>query len=150
MYGVSAKTVRDIWVGRTWYWATYPLDLTRSISTERLERKLGRPKGKKDSRPRSRKLCPTSEEMEKSAAAPWKSFSIKKDQKCVANRSIVGRSIFSDVRGVTLSSADISNPSIASPPANIIPPSAQAWHEALLCAATSTDFVDPFHNDWLF
>jgi hypothetical protein len=35
-YGVSVKTVRDIWVGRTWYRATFDLDTSKPISPERL------------------------------------------------------------------------------------------------------------------
>ena len=54
-FGVCSKTIRDIWMGRTWYRATYHLDPARSDSMERLNKQLGRPKGSKDSRPRSRK-----------------------------------------------------------------------------------------------
>jgi hypothetical protein len=126
--------------------------------------KLGRPRGSKDSRPRSRKLCPASEDFEKSSAAPRKSSSIKEDQKsltikgdaslrvCVANRgSIMERSILSDVKGFALSSADIVSPITPNTfSAKAVPTSAQPWHEALLCATTSSDFIDPFHNDWQF
>ncbi len=149
MYGVSAKTVRDIWVGRTWYWATYPLDLSKPISTERLERKLGRPRGAKDSKPRSRKLYPDSEEVEKSASADC----AVEAGGCLASRSsIVRQFILSDDKGFALSSADIisSNPPTTALAAKAVPASAQTWHEALIYASTSTDFVDPFHNDWHF
>ena len=54
-YGVSVKTVRDIWVGRTWYRATVHLDPSKPVSAERLQRRPGRPRGVKDSRPRTRK-----------------------------------------------------------------------------------------------
>ena len=48
-YNVSSKTIRDIWKGRSWLNVTFRLWDT----TDRPERKtLGRPKGKKDSRPR--------------------------------------------------------------------------------------------------
>ncbi len=165
MYGVSAKTVRDIWVGRTWYWATYSLDLTKPISTERLQRKLGRPRGAKDSKPRSRKLHPDSEEIEKSAPAVCRSSAIKKDQKCLtvktgashggclaSSSSIVRWPIPSDDKGFALSSADIisSNPPTVALAAKAVPASAQTWHEALIHDSTSTEFVDPFHNDWPF
>jgi hypothetical protein len=56
VYGVTAKTVRDIWVGRTWYRATFNLDPFIPYAQERLEKKAGRPKGAKDSKPRTRKL----------------------------------------------------------------------------------------------
>jgi hypothetical protein len=55
MYGISVKTVRDIWVGRTWYRATFHLDHLNPLSPERLQKKAGRPKGAKDSKPRMRK-----------------------------------------------------------------------------------------------
>jgi hypothetical protein len=55
MYGVSIKTIRDIWVGRTWYSATFHMDHAKPFAPERLGKKAGRPKGSKDSKPRSRK-----------------------------------------------------------------------------------------------
>ena len=54
-YGVSPKTIRDIWVGRTWYRATYFLDASKPASAERLQKKLGRPRGAKDIKPRTKK-----------------------------------------------------------------------------------------------
>lgn len=56
MYGISVKTVRDIWIGRTWYRATYHLDTSRAPTIDRLLKKSGRPKGSKDSKPRVRKV----------------------------------------------------------------------------------------------
>ncbi len=47
-YGVSEKTVRDIWKGRTWSKETWHLDTARIVSIKR----PGRPKGCKDTRPR--------------------------------------------------------------------------------------------------
>ena len=44
-FGVSEKTVRDIWKGRTWYEETLPLDLNR---VPREPKKMGRPPGRKD------------------------------------------------------------------------------------------------------
>jgi hypothetical protein len=55
-YGVSVKTVRDIWVGRTWYRATFHLDPTKPFIPERLQKRAGRPRGAKDRKPRSKKL----------------------------------------------------------------------------------------------
>ncbi len=55
VFGVSPKTIRDIWVGRTWYRETFHLDPSRTDAHERLGRHIGRPKGVKDSRPRRRK-----------------------------------------------------------------------------------------------
>jgi hypothetical protein len=57
-YGVSAKAIRDIWSGRSWLRATYEL----WNEDERPEQKvIGRPKGRKDSRPRAK--APRSIEM---------------------------------------------------------------------------------------
>ena len=52
-YGVSEKTIRDIWRGRTWYEETLPFDMNRQPKTMM---KTGRPLGRKDSAPRKRKL----------------------------------------------------------------------------------------------
>jgi hypothetical protein len=55
-FGVSSKTVRDIWTGRTWYRATQHLDPSRADALERLQKHPGRPKGSKDRKPRTRKF----------------------------------------------------------------------------------------------
>jgi hypothetical protein len=55
IYGVSVKTIRDIWSGRTWYRATCHLDQSKPLAPERLQKKAGRPKGAKDSKPRAKK-----------------------------------------------------------------------------------------------
>ena len=54
-YGVSDKTVRDIWTGRTWYRATIALEPSRTDADERLMRHIGRPKGSRDLKPRKRR-----------------------------------------------------------------------------------------------
>ena len=51
MYGVSAKTVRDIWCGRTWHRQTIHLDPSRK---QRPNVQKGRPLGSKDKVPRQR------------------------------------------------------------------------------------------------
>ena len=50
-YQVSSKAIRDIWKGRSWLNATYDL---WDLVDRPLRRNIGRPKGKKDSRPRNR------------------------------------------------------------------------------------------------
>ena len=52
IYGVSAKTVRDIWCGRTWHRQTMHLDPMRPL---RPPSRHGRPLGSKDKAPRRRK-----------------------------------------------------------------------------------------------
>ena len=54
-FGVSVKTVRDIWLGRTWYRATFYLDQNQPFTPERLIKKPGRPPGAKDRKPRAKK-----------------------------------------------------------------------------------------------
>ena len=49
VYGVSEKTIRDIWNGRTWFEDTARFEPTRPM---RNARPLGRPKGRKDRVPR--------------------------------------------------------------------------------------------------
>jgi hypothetical protein len=50
-YGVSAKTVRDIWTARTWATETWHLDPSRAVKIKQ----LGRPLGSRDSKPRKPK-----------------------------------------------------------------------------------------------
>ena len=50
-YGVSSKAIRDIWKGRSWLEATYDL---WNVEDRPARRIIGRPKGKKDSKPRMR------------------------------------------------------------------------------------------------
>lgn len=57
-YGVSDKTIRDIWTGRTWFRETLHLDKTRADKTYRLK-SPGRPKGSKDKEPRQRSVRST-------------------------------------------------------------------------------------------
>ena len=52
-YGVNVKTIRDIWVGRTWVRETMHLDKTRNAMPH-TQRFPGRPKGAKDKKKRSR------------------------------------------------------------------------------------------------
>ena len=55
LYHVSSKSVRDIWNGRSWLGATY--DLWREEERP-LRRAVGRPKGRKDNKPRVRGRIP--------------------------------------------------------------------------------------------
>ena len=52
-FGVSEKAVRDIWTGRTWAKETWHLDTSRSIEMK----KLGRPLGRNDTKPRKQKIA---------------------------------------------------------------------------------------------
>jgi hypothetical protein len=48
MYGVSDKTIRDIWRGRTWSRETQHMDQVRKF----VFKQVGRPRGSKDKKPR--------------------------------------------------------------------------------------------------
>jgi hypothetical protein len=158
IYGISAKTVRDIWVGRTWYWATYSLDMTKPISKERLQKKLGRPRGAKDSKPRTRKLYPEPEEIEKSISEPCRSIQkvgavepCVTSRICPADRTPADRSSIEQL-SIRSESTGLADSDVPTPNANtkIVPD--QTWHhdEVLLRAAGPADFIDPFHHDWHF
>ena len=77
LYEVSEKTIRDIWTGRTWVRETWRLDTSRSIPVK----KIGRPKGRKDNKPRKRKEQKTGDK-EKICAENFESLPItdKADQ----------------------------------------------------------------------
>jgi hypothetical protein len=53
VYGISEKAIRDIWKGRTWFEETSRFEPTRPARTVGPP---GRPKGRKDSAPRRRRL----------------------------------------------------------------------------------------------
>ena len=53
-YGVSEKAVRDIWTGRTWSKETWHLDASRL----RPLKKMGRPVGRQDTKPRKSRIVP--------------------------------------------------------------------------------------------
>ena len=58
IFGISSKTVRDIWNGRTWYRTTNHLEPNKGDAAKRMQRHAGRPKGSKDSKPRVRRQRP--------------------------------------------------------------------------------------------
>ena len=55
-YGINERTVRDIWKQRTWFHATCFL---AQGSTSIVKKRMGRPIGSKDTRPRKQKLART-------------------------------------------------------------------------------------------
>ena len=60
-YTVSEKAVRDIWKGRTWAKETWHLDMNRPLHIK----KIGRPAGRKDSKPRASPGAVSSAELKK-------------------------------------------------------------------------------------
>ena len=57
-YNISPKAIRDIWTGRSWLEATFDL---WNAEDRPCRRSVGRPKGKKDSKPRKSKKTTRSE-----------------------------------------------------------------------------------------
>jgi hypothetical protein len=60
-YKISAKAIRDVWQGRSWLHATFDL---WSNEERPVRQKVGRPKGKKDSKPRKVKVIRQSKNSE--------------------------------------------------------------------------------------
>ena len=74
-YGINEKTVRDIWTGRTWAKETWHLDPSRRVAIK----KMGRPIGCRDTKPRKQKGCkPLSERASTPAAAAVEHRVLKK------------------------------------------------------------------------
>jgi len=67
-YNVSSKAIRDIWKGRSWLEATFNL---WNVDDRPARRILGRPKGKKDSKPRASKLSRKMYASTQSCGAGW-------------------------------------------------------------------------------
>ena len=129
-YGVSPKTVRDIWAGRTWYRETYLLDQTKPASTERLYRKRGRPMGAKDVKPRSKKS-----DVEKNQQL---SSQIVRNVAALPVLTIFGENLRHDANGSPrLFDSNIST--------------AIDWADYLYeNSVRFSPFIDPFHGDWAF
>ncbi len=172
-YGVSVKTVRDIWIGRTWYRATFDLDTSKPISPERLEKRCGRPKGAKDSKPRTRKPahedcpspsgdCPEQPSRADNLSTPLR---FPRSESGVDNHHekrpvlfmhrLPSQPPFGYQQGWTL--CDLTAPP---PPPPVAPPRPCAasvpgediwwdWAPALASDAPAA-LVDPFHDDWAF
>ena len=120
-FGVSEKTIRDIWVARTWYKATLALDPCRSDANDRLKKKIGRPRGTKDSKPRT-----------------YKSKALEENLQACAFRPMAARckstALLKQSDGLAQQADRYTNSTIQDemPFGNMI----------------VSDFTDPFHNDW--
>ena len=163
MFHVSPKTIRDIWCGRTWYRATYPLDPTREDFRERLSRQPGRPKGSKDSRPRSRKQEPIhslnfSEPNfdghfpdKVSCSSPRKCSSSTADQNLPSNL-IVAASLCeiktTEAANDSTSSVDANYPLYLSDDMVLYVHSLSSSAPEFLDCSELRRFIDPFHDDW--
>ena len=139
MYGVSIKTVRDIWIGRTWYRATYHLDASKPPAIERLAKKLGRPKGIKDSKPRIKKI---------SVDAGAEGNAI--NHLSTALHPLPIRGCEENQNDRSLCSASYCSSGFLET-APTLPPQDDRYFAAWLASPIQTDeFEDPFREDWAF
>ena len=128
LFGISTKTVRDIWLRRTWYRTTLPLEPTRSDTMERLGKRPGRPRGIKDSKPRMRK-------------AEVKGLRTK----IVEDHSETVKAVLADMDEHR---AKPVNPWTYSVDTPTLKPQDRPFEPLLKCG--EHDFVDPFHDDWKY
>ena len=137
-YGVSEKTVRDIWTGRTWSKETWHLDASRPYPTK----KMGRPFGRKDAQPRKpRGLRPITD------SVSW-SQSFRAAQISPESQSADKESIFRiEMNEIPKARMKVTDE---------VPASAWCWrdqsiddllHEKAL-RGFDTAFEDPFGPDW--
>ena len=142
MYGVSIKTVRDIWIGRTWYRATYHLDANKPPAIERLAKKLGRPKGIKDSKPRIKKI----------AVGPGAEGNtvhhLSTDLHPLPIGGYEGNQIDRSPSSMSYCSSGFFGKSETAP---TVPTQNDRYFVAWLASPIQTDkFEDPFRDDWSF
>ena len=160
-YGVSPKTIRDIWVGRTWYRATYFLDASKPASAERLQKKLGRPRGAKDIKPRAKKHPSyfdfSLQSLEQSLlyqivgstdmVMDTNVTSLEPKTGFNAAEDMLSSSPFYDSYIATTSSADVTHAAFSSPkfeaPIDWAAYISEGW-------CRSSPFNDPFHDDWAY
>lgn len=150
IFGISSKTVRDIWMGRTWYRATHHLEPSRVDAAERLEKRPGRPKGAKDSKPRIRKHMTSESEHEDHTL-----------ENCAVNHQISASRVKEDRRGsltqlhcrvemasnhyqIDFKHQDINDVVCV---ASIHKTNQEQSFQPSWDIGTQ-DFVDPFHDDW--
>ena len=150
VYGVSPKTVRDIWVGRTWYRATCHLDLSKPICAERLEKKRGRPKGAKDIKPRTRSLESCFESKNIATVAPYSrttetsvtTSSFDNAQELETEATI----LLEGIAGVEIEDNNVQPTMIGADYCSEV----KSWSALPFEIDSSLEFVDPFHDDWAF
>ena len=136
LFGISPKTVRDIWKGRTWYRQTLPLEHSRSDAAERLARRSGRPKGSKDKQQRARRQVKEDSSASSKAKAPPPTDVSATGTECPGKFDQA-------VASETLCPAKYVAIIQSSSPANGAKEEIPHWLEA-----TSLGSTDPFHDDW--
>ena len=136
LFGISPKTVRDIWKGRTWYRQTLALEHSRPDAAERLARRSGRPKGSKDKQQRTRRQVKEDSSASSKAKAPPPTDVSATGTECPGKFDQA-------VASETLCPAKYVAIIQSSSPANGAKEEIPHWLEA-----TSLGSTDPFHDDW--
>ena len=157
-FRVSVKTVRDIWVGRTWYRATLGLDKTKPIMIDRLDKKPGRPKGAKDSKPRIKRMVKYESYIESTESAAQDQMREYFPAKDYGARISASDAIYHEPSCAAAGSSIKRQPAIQA--ASQLESSFQqtnghGWNKTSSNPqsephAFAPEFHDPFHHDWAF
>jgi hypothetical protein len=160
-FGVSEKTVRDIWRGRTWTNETWHLDTSRIV----VQKSIGRPKGARDSRPR---ICRTEKrnsnghvsslkatdpatrssriEGNKAGSAITCWSHPKATPNIPENRKLDNQSLQHSVQSCFLRIEEPSQPPTASSATHSVDQQLHEWGQALWL---DLEAADPFRTDWI-
>ena len=89
-YSVNEKTVRDIWTGRTWAKETWHLDHSRRVEIKR----MGRPIGCRDTKPRKQKGCKLLSERVSALAAADVEHRASKEAACQGKAQSIDKQLY--------------------------------------------------------
>ena len=138
IYGVSEKTIRDIWTTRTWTRETWHLEPSRQV----VLKQTGRPKGRTDSRPRRPKIRVDHLRMEQPIC---KSMQHEDQYSSSADSTPFANDKQSPLPcAVQLDSTGGAGHKAAAP----VPPSLDEQLGAWDVGACSPESWDPFEQDW--
>ena len=157
-YEISEKAVRDIWAGRTWTKETSHLDTTRIL----FQKRIGRPKGCRDSRPRTAKAGRkklSHVDSERPGCVELRYNPAERLGKKVEVPAFKNKSASSSVSTVEPDQTNLLSimptvphsltPKALPSPSNGVPSSVdQQLHEWTPAFWIEDDSADPFHADW--
>ena len=89
-YGANERTVRDIWTGRTWAKETWHLDHSRRVEIKR----MGRPIGCRDTKPRKQKGCKLLSERVSAPAAADVEHRASKEAACQGKAQSIDKQLY--------------------------------------------------------
>ena len=146
-FGISPKTVRDIWKGRTWYRTTHQLEPNRADAPKRLNKHAGRPRGVKDSKPRVRKVTPS--EIDTAIMTVCSEQSLVDDGSSAMARY---ETVWGGVHRIAQFTSDISHIH-DSTTCQVCASSKrlgtkQTFQPTFDFDSFHASFIDPFHDDW--